>query len=132
MKVILYSADDIASMRVECSAHEYDALSGSGDLSSFLYDGCVGWKHMPEKGVIDYWEANIGSSEDDGPSGEAEEGSEWGSEGVEIGGGRIVNPKNHPPRPDDEDWTDNPEAVQDAIREGREDERTGYQRRDGN
>lgn len=110
MKVIKYSADDIASMRAECSAHEYDALRGSGDLSSLtfmfastLYDGCVGWKHMPDKGVIDYWEANIGSSKDDGPSGEAEEGSEWGSE-----------------------------AVQDAIRAGREDERTGYQRRDGN
>lgn len=66
MKVIKYSADDIASMRAECSAHEYDALSGSGDLSSFLYDGCVGWKHMPENGVIDYWEANIGEAEEEG------------------------------------------------------------------
>jgi hypothetical protein len=55
-----YSKSDLESMRAECCSHEYDQISGSGDLCDVLYEGCVGWRHTLVDEVVEYWEEHLG------------------------------------------------------------------------
>ena len=58
-----YTKEQISDMREMLADSEWEGLKDR-DLREALWEGCVGWKNMPDKECVENWENIWGVLED--------------------------------------------------------------------
>ena len=58
-----HTKEQIGDMREMLANSEWEGLRDR-DLREVLWDGCVGWKNMPDKEIVESWENIYGDLED--------------------------------------------------------------------
>lgn len=58
-----YPKEDIAAMRETLHISEWEGLVDRRDLLATLWKGCVGWKNIPDKEVIEMYENIYGETD---------------------------------------------------------------------
>ena len=58
-----YTKEQIGDMREMLANSEWEGLKDR-DLREVLWDGCVGWRNMPDETIAENWENIYGEWED--------------------------------------------------------------------